>query len=75
MPALATNTAPKRAPRPPPRPDALSYRIDEVPLMGGPRRTATYALAAAGHLKLIKVAGRSLIEGDSLRRLLRDGTP
>ena len=57
-----------------PLPTAFAYRVNEVPLMGGPRRTKLYALAAAGQLKLIKVAGRTLIEGDSLRALLRNGT-
>ncbi len=60
--------------RPAPLPNALAYRVDEVPLMGGPRRTKLYELAAAGKLKLVKVAGRTLVEGDSLRSLLRGGT-
>ncbi len=60
--------------RPAPLPNALAYRVDEVPLMGGPRRTKLYELAAAGKLKLVKVAGRTLVEGDSLRALLRGGT-
>ena len=75
MTALADATAPqtkRRHPaRPSPLPNALAYRIDEVPLMGGPRRTKLYALAAEGKLKLIKVAGRTLVDGDSLRTLLR----
>lgn len=57
-----------------PLPNALAYRVDEVPLMGGPRRTKLYELAAAGKVKLIRVAGRTLVDGDSLRALLRDGT-
>jgi hypothetical protein len=59
--------------RPAPLPNALAYRIDEVPLMGGPSRTKTYALAAEGKLRLIRVAGRTLVDGESLRALLRDG--
>jgi hypothetical protein len=75
MPAFAsrTSTAPRRTP-PAPLPNALAYRVDEVPLMGGPRRTKLYELAAAGQLRLVKVAGRTLVDGDSLRALLRNGT-
>ena len=65
-------TRPSRI-RPAPLAHALAYRIDEVPLMGGPGRTKTYELAAEGKLRLIRVAGRTLVDGDSLRALLRDG--
>ncbi len=61
----------RRTARPSPLPNALAYRVDEVALMGGPHRTKLYALAAAGKLKLVKVAGRTLVCGDSLRALLR----
>lgn len=64
----------ERSPAHLPLPNALAYRVDEVPLMGGPRRTALYALAKAGKLKLVRVAGRTLVDGDSLRDLLRNGT-
>jgi hypothetical protein len=75
MTALTSHTsqAPRRT-RPAPLPNALAYRVDEVPLMGGPKRTKLYELAAEGHLKLVKVAGRTLVDGDSLRALLRNGT-
>jgi hypothetical protein len=39
--------------------------------MGGPGRTKIYELVKAGKLRLVKIGGRSLIEGDSLRALLR----
>lgn len=52
-------------------PDAFAYRVNEVPLMGGPCRTKLYALAKQGKLKLVRVAGRTLVDGDSLRELLR----
>lgn len=61
-------------PGPAPLPNALAYRVDEVRLMGGPCRTKLYELASAGHLKLVRVAGRTLVDGDSLRALLRNGT-
>jgi hypothetical protein len=59
--------------RPAPLPHALAYRIDEVRRMGGPGRTKTYELAAQGKLRLVYVAGRTLVDGDSLRALLRHG--
>ena len=84
-PALATSLPPSHSPnasdnfkpkakRPAPLPNALAYRVDEVPRMGGPGRTKLYELAASGHLKLIRVHGRTLVCGDSLRALLRNGT-
>jgi len=77
MPAIASDAVVRgkiRQQRHAPLPNALAYRVDEVPLMGGPRRTKLYELAAAGKLKLVRVAGRTLVDGDSLRTLLRDGT-
>ncbi len=41
--------------------------------MGGPGRTKIYELAKKGHLKLVRIDGRTLIEGDSLRNLLKHG--
>ncbi|HLY79687.1 MAG TPA: hypothetical protein VKQ70_09960 [Caulobacteraceae bacterium] len=70
--AATSPTKPKRE-RPAPLAHALAYRVDEVPLLGGPSRTKLYALAAEGKLRLIRVAGRTLVDGDSLRALLRDG--
>jgi hypothetical protein len=56
-----------------PLPNALAYRIPEVRLMGGPGKTRIYELAAEGKLRLVRVGGRTLIDGDSLRSLLREG--
>jgi len=56
-----------------PSPDAFAYRVKEVRLMGGPCRTKVYELAKKGDLKLIRIDGRTVVEGDSLRRLLRHG--
>jgi len=56
-----------------PSPDAFAYRAKEVQLMGGPCRTKVYELAKKGHLKLIRIDGRTVIEGDSLRKLLKHG--
>ena len=63
---------PKRT-RPAPLAHALAYRVDEVRMMGGPARTKLYELAAEGKLRLVRIAGRTLVDGDSLRTLLRDG--
>jgi hypothetical protein len=70
--ATQSDQKPRHA-RPAPLPNALAYRVDEVPRMGGPGRTKLYELAKAGKLKLVRVAGRTLVDGDSLRRLLREG--
>jgi hypothetical protein len=56
-----------------PLPNAFAYRVKEVKLMGGPGRTKVYELAKKGDLKLIRIDGRTVVEGDSLRKLLRHG--
>ena len=52
-------------------PNALVSRINVVRLMGDPTRTTIYKLVKAGKLKLIKLGGRTLVAGDSLRNLLK----
>ena len=54
-----------------PLPDAIAFRVNEVAIMGGPKRTKLYQLAAQGRLKLVRAGGRTLVDGDSLRALLR----
>jgi hypothetical protein len=56
-----------------PSPNAFAYRVNEVQLMGGPCRTKVYELAKKGDLKLIRIDGRTVVEGDSLRNLLKHG--
>ena len=56
-----------------PDPNALAFRIKESKKLGGPCPTKVYELAKKGHLKLIRIDGRTLIEGDSFRSLLRNG--
>lgn len=51
--------------------NAHAYRIDDAGAMAGIGRTTIYDLVKNGDLKLIKVGGRSLIDGDSLRALIR----
>ncbi len=50
--------------------NAFAYRVDDACAMGGFGRTTAYGLVKQGKLKLLRVGGRSLIAGDSLRALL-----
>jgi hypothetical protein len=51
-------------------PNAFAFTIDDAQRMGAPGRTKIYELIAAGRLESVVVAGRRMIVGDSLRRLL-----
>lgn len=53
-----------------PSPQAFAYSLEDARIMGGPGRTKIYDLAKRGKLKLIRVAGRTKVDGDSLRALL-----
>lgn len=61
---------PRTRARAAPNPLAFAFTIEDAQGMGAPGRTKIYELAKCGQLKLIKVAGRTLIEGNSLRALL-----
>ena len=50
----------------------LAYRIDEACRALGIGRTSLYALAASGQLRLVKIAGRTLVPESELRRLIDD---
>ncbi len=50
--------------------NAFAYRVDDACAMGGFGRTTAYELVKRGKLRLLRVGGRSLICGDSLRALL-----
>ena len=56
--------------RAPPSPDAWAFTIRDAQAMGAPGRTKLYELAKAGELKLLHVAGRTMVCGESLRALL-----
>jgi hypothetical protein len=56
-----------------PSPVALAFTIGDAQSMGAPGRTTIYKLAKLGRLQLLRVGGRTLIDGDSLRALLRPG--
>ena len=49
---------------------AFAYTVEDAQSMGAPGRTKLYELEARGQLKFIRVAGRTLVDGDSLRALL-----
>jgi excisionase family DNA binding protein len=49
-----------------------AYRVNDASRMVGLGRTKLYELAAEGRLKMIKVAGRTLIPAESLRALLQE---
>jgi excisionase family DNA binding protein len=46
-----------------------AYRIDEACHCLGIGRTSLYALVKSGELKLIKIAGRSLVPASEIERL------
>jgi hypothetical protein len=52
-------------------PNAFAFTIRDAQSLGAPGRTKIYALAKAGRLTLRKIDGRTLIDGDSLRDLLK----
>lgn len=47
----------------------LAYRVDEACQCLGIGRTSLYALVKAGELKLIKIAGRTLVPRSEIERL------
>lgn len=53
------------------RPDAFGFTLRDAVRMSGIGKTKLYELGRCGQLRMVKVAGRTLIEGDSLRALLR----
>lgn len=51
--------------------DRFAYRVDEACRALGIGRTSLYALVNAGELRLIKIAGRTLVPRSELERLTR----
>jgi hypothetical protein len=51
-------------------PQAYTFTIPDAQAMGGPGRTMIYSLAKQGKLRLVKVGGRTMVDGASLRALL-----
>ena len=56
---------------PPPAASKLAYRVDEACHALGIGRTSLYELVKSGELKLIKIAGRTLVPHSELERLTR----
>ena len=52
-------------------PDAIAFTIRDAQSLGAPGRTKIYELAKSGRLTIRKIDGRVLIDGDSLRALLK----
>ena len=52
--------------------EPLAYRLDDACRAVGISKSSLYALARDGQIKLIRIAGRSLVEGASLRRLVAE---
>jgi hypothetical protein len=65
----------RRIKRVPAHPDAFAFTVDDACAMSGLGRTKLYELRAAGALHFRKVAGRTLVDGASLRRLLGIAEP
>lgn len=52
------------------QPERIVYRINDVCLVLGLGRSSVYKLAAEGKIKLISIAGRSVITVESVRNLV-----
>ncbi len=52
------------------QPERIVYRINNVCLVLGLGRSSVYKLAAEGKIKLISIAGRSVITVESVRNLV-----
>ena len=53
--------------------EPLGYRINDASKAAGVGRTSIYKLIAEGKLEVVKVAGRTIIVGASLRALFHAG--
>jgi len=51
--------------------DRFAYPVNEACQALGIKRTLLYELAKNGHLKLIKIAGRTLVPRSEIERLTR----
>jgi excisionase family DNA binding protein len=55
-------------------PDRAAWSINDGARRIGVGRTTIYKLAAEGKIRLVKVAGRTLIPDEELVRLIKGGT-
>jgi hypothetical protein len=65
-----TDKRPRQRLRATANPMAHAFTIEDAQSIGAPGRTKIYALAKTGKLRLIRVAGRTMVDGNSLRALL-----
>lgn len=56
--------------RPDPLPHALSFTLSDASRLSGLSQPSLRRRAKEGRLMLVKIAGRTLVQGASLRRLL-----
>jgi hypothetical protein len=69
---MSTNNAPQRSTwRPTPLHEAFAYTLADAERMSGLSQASLRRRAAEGHLKLLKIGGRRLVSGTSLRHLLK----
>lgn len=54
---------------------ALNFTIENARLLSGLGRSTLYKLADEGRLRFVKVLGRTLVDGNSLRALMAHGAP
>jgi hypothetical protein len=59
--------------RPPPAANAFTYTVEDGQAMGLPGRTTIYKMINDGRLKTVDVGGRTMLTGDSVRRVLGVG--
>ena len=53
-------------------PEPMGLRINDAAKIVGVGRSSIYLMAARGEIKIIKIAGRSIVVRDSLERLFRE---
>jgi hypothetical protein len=70
--SLTPNGTRHRAMNAVPLPEAFAYTVPDACRMGGFGRTLLYKLAKNGRLRLLKVGGRTLVCGNSLRGLIAE---
>ena len=60
----------EKKPRPEPSPSAISYTLTDAERISGLSKATLYRHAKAGRLRLVRVGGRTLACGNSLRALV-----
>jgi hypothetical protein len=71
MPKKKPESEPRERARAAPSPSAFAFTVDDAGAMSGFGKTKLYQFEKEGRLKFIKVDGKRLVVGDSLRALLQ----